>query len=96
MNLIIDVGNTRIKLAVYQNSTLVTLVTSAKEDVLEVLQKLIESYPAIQKSIISSVGNFPAIAIDLLQKHMTVLVLTSETVVSLANEYSTPKTLGVD
>lgn len=96
MNLIIDVGNTRIKLAVFENSKLVRLVRSSKEAVTSAIETISKDFPKLEKAIISSVGNFPSTALQLLQNNFEVLQLTKDTRVPFHNAYATPKTLGVD
>lgn len=96
MNLIVDVGNTRIKLAVFEKSKLEHLVVTSKEEVVSNIEILFEEFPRLKKAIVSSVGNFPHIAVRLLQKKLEVLQLTKDTSVPFTNLYATPKTLGVD
>ena len=96
MNLIIDVGNTRIKLAVFKDSALEKLVRTSNKMVLETIALLLEEYPATTKAIVSSVGDFSEPAMRLLERKLEVVQLTSDTPVPFQNNYSTPKTLGVD
>tara|TARA_R100000935_G_scaffold26814_1_gene46935 strand:+ start:133005 stop:133730 length:726 start_codon:yes stop_codon:yes gene_type:complete len=96
MNLIVDVGNTRIKLAVFEQSELVYLMRTSKDEVVEALETLFKDFPKLEKSIVSSVGNFPEAALQVLQNKLEVLQLTKETLVPFTNKYTTPKTLGVD
>lgn len=96
MNLIIDVGNTRIKLAIFKNGALEHLVRSSKEEVVEALEALLKEYPQLKRAIVSSVGTFPEAAMQLLASTLEVIELTSETRVPFVNDYGTPKTLGVD
>ncbi|MAZ71581.1 MAG: pantothenate kinase [Flavobacteriaceae bacterium] len=96
MNLIVDVGNTYIKLAVFEQSKLLHVMRVTKENVLETLEKVFHDFPEVSKAIISSVGNFPDTALQLLQNKLELLQLTKDTLVPFVNKYATPKTLGVD
>jgi type III pantothenate kinase len=96
MNLIVDVGNTRIKLAIFEQSKLGHLFVTTKEEVVTVIQDFLSKFPKLKKVIISSVSNFPNEALQLLQSKLEVLELTKDTRVPFTNTYATPNTLGVD
>ncbi|WP_432411814.1 type III pantothenate kinase [Rasiella sp. SM2506] len=96
MNLIVDVGNTRIKLAIFEHSKLVHLVVTTNDEVISNIKTLFQEFPKLEKAIVSSVGNFPGAALQLLQNKLEVLQLTKDTLVPFINTYGTPKTLGVD
>ena len=56
--LIIDIGNTLVKLAVFNNDRADTMEYLPSIDT-ESLQNLLAKYPEIKSSIISSVRNYP-------------------------------------
>jgi type III pantothenate kinase len=58
MNLIIDVGNTLVKLAVFDNELLIFKKSCVKVDFIWTLEELSNTYPKINDVIISSVGDF--------------------------------------
>ncbi|MFN0727939.1 type III pantothenate kinase [Polaribacter gochangensis] len=95
MNLIIDVGNTRIKAAVFENDTLLEVVIFKTNDLLKKVDFLINKY-TIDKGIISSVKNISTNQLNQLHKKLSFLVLDASTKVPFKNLYKTPKTLGVD
>jgi len=96
MNLIIDVGNTQVKLAVFENGELVFDTICEKDVVLVELQKIKKHY-LIEASIISTVALFSKEALLKIKKIYPHLVLLShDTTVPFKNLYATPKTLGVD
>ncbi len=95
MNLIIDVGNTRIKAAVFENDTLLEVVVFKADDLLKKVDFLINKY-TIGKGIISSVKNISNNQLNQLHKKLSFLVLDASTKVPFKNLYKTPKTLGVD
>ena len=96
MNLIIDVGNTRIKLAVFDDQTLQFKKTCRNKEFLQTLSEIVEEYPALSRCIISSVGDFDNEYLELLSHKFSMLILTGQTKVPFKNDYSTPSTLGVD
>ena len=95
MNLIIDVGNTRIKTAVFDSSKLIHTESITKEsfdaDVIEIIKKY-----QCNNAIISSVGSLKNAQIAKLQAEINLIELNYNTKVPFLNKYTTPKTLGVD
>lgn len=96
MNLIIDVGNTLVKLAVFQENILFEKFTVEHNGFLNVAKQVLEKYPIISKGIISSVGKLNQQDIEVVASEIKLLVLNSETKLPFDNLYKTPKTLGVD
>lgn len=96
MNLIVDIGNTLVKCAVFQQYTLLSRKTHSKEEFLKEFQNIFEIYPNIEKVMLSSVGNLSDSELKALHSVCPVLVLTSDTKVPFKNLYSTPKSLGMD
>ncbi len=95
MNLVIDVGNTRIKLAVFELNTLKELVVATIETFMESVQTISHQYK-INQAIISSVANVPNEIINYLEKHFPLIQLNQSTKVPFLNRYETPESLGVD
>lgn len=95
MCLVIDVGNTRVKEAVFQGSVLVEVFLVEKEKFFSKTEKIIKKY-SISRAIISSVGKIAASEIKKIATIIPVLELTSKTEVPFINLYGTPNTLGVD
>ncbi len=96
MNLIIDVGNTLVKLAVFDNNTLAFKKSCVKEDFLTTLEEVSISYPKIKDVIVSSVGNFSEGELLELKNRYKVFVLTHKDSIPFENKYASPDTLGVD
>ncbi len=95
MNLIIDTGNTRTKLAVFLDDSLVAL-KKVKNNKVENELKNIFSKNKITHTIISSVAKKENKIESLIKENSYLLILTSKTPVPFKNLYKTPKTLGVD
>ena len=96
MNLIIDVGNTLIKFAVFQQDMLVLKKTEKIEEALKTFKIILREYPSIKKSIISSVGRLDSSVVDAIKVKLEVLFLSHSTKLPFKNSYQTPQTLGVD
>jgi len=96
MNLIIDVGNSYVKFAVFQQSSLIHKSIFELSEFAPAYLNLKERFPKINEVIISSVGKLAAEKIDLIKRDFKVLVLDSNTKLPFKNLYKTPKTLGVD
>jgi len=96
MNLIIDVGNTLVKFAVFAKGEL-RYKTSFELTLFESQYLEIKnSYTELQSAIISSVGRLSKDQVDVVKEDLKVIELNSETELPFKNLYKTPKTLGVD
>jgi len=96
MNLIIDVGNTRVKVALFEGDSLFFQNYFEKERLVEEIKNLHQKY-SISHTIISSVALISEKEVLKIKKITSKLVvLTADTYVPFKNLYSTPKTLGVD
>lgn len=96
MNLIIDVGNSNVKLAVFQQDKLLHNSITELDRLDESIETLIIKFPDIEKAIVSSVGKLQNQQIQNIKKRTATLVLDSDTKIPFNNLYKTPKTLGVD
>ena len=96
MNLVIDVGNTLVKLAVFDCGELQQKKTCIKKDFLHTLSEISETFPAISYTLVSSVGNFTEHQLSRLQQKYEVSFLDHQTKIPFNNKYGTPQTLGVD
>ncbi|MGS2725243.1 type III pantothenate kinase [Psychroserpens sp. BH13MA-6] len=96
MNLIVDVGNTQVKLAIYNNKQLKKKLVGALDNFETMIARLFQEYENITRAIVSSVGNLKASQIKFLEKKVKLLVLSHELDLPFTNLYTTPETLGVD
>ena len=96
MNLIIDVGNTLVKVGVYKKTELVYKTTFELSDLKTQYYLLKKQYPQLKSAIIASVGRLSEKQIEIIGKDLHVLELNSDTKMPFKNCYETPKTLGVD
>ncbi len=98
MNLIIDIGNTTAKLAIYEGNNLThSHITNSNPDaVAEAITQICNSY-SVQNCIVSSVSlQYSDILGALDGIGGAVLTLDASTKIPIRNSYSTPKTLGND
>ncbi|TVZ26805.1 type III pantothenate kinase [Gillisia sp. Hel_I_86] len=96
MNLVIDIGNTLVKMAVFQGDVLIKKKTGLKQNFLKNLEELDQSYPNISDVLISSVSKTPSKWLQKLQEDYKMYVLDQELPQVFLNSYTTPKTLGND
>ena len=96
MNLIIDVGNTAIKLAVFRSEKLVYDEVIEKGSLIEKVKQVFAIYPNIGSAIVSSVGEFDNKEFAALSIFCKVQYVDFETKIPFKNSYATPQTLGVD
>lgn len=95
MNLIIDIGNSAAKLAVFHQNEMIDMVYDTNHS-LDKLENICERY-AIERGILSSVIHLnDIIESQLKQLDFPLLRLNYKTPLPITNLYRTPKTLGSD
>lgn len=95
MNLVIDVGNTRVKAAVFEGHKLVELVVFDKRKIISEITKIYKEN-SISEGIISNVATISENKLAQLRKIVNFKVVSSSTRVPFTNLYESPQTLGVD
>jgi type III pantothenate kinase len=96
MNLIIDVGNTNVKFAIYENADLVYKTSFELSEFEQYYVGLKKEFSQLTAAIISSVGRLSKKQKELIYNDLDVLELSYKTKLPFKNLYKTPKTLGVD
>lgn len=96
MNLIIDIGNSFIKFAVFQQQLLFYKERLQINFIKERIEEVLTQFPKINAVIVSSVSNFEMQQIESILKGLKVVELNIETPLPFKIHYDTPKTLGVD
>ena len=96
MNLIIDIGNTNIKLALFEDSKLKSVIVRESIDKKFIEDILIKH--RVESVIVSKVGKDLNYAIKKLLKayNLQVIYLSYRTNIPIQNNYETPETLGQD
>ena len=96
MNLVVDLGNTFAKIAVFQNYRVLETFKVLKEEKNKKIEKIFQEYPKIEFSILSSVLKDDDSAKKILQKHSILYYLDSNLKLPFKNRYASPQTLGKD
>lgn len=94
MNLVIDIGNTRAKIAVFGNGRLMSY--SAYENLTADDIKQAAAGNVISHCIVSSVTDIEKNILDYLSSHFQLTILDKATPLPIKNHYETPETLGKD
>ncbi len=95
MNLVIDIGNTQVKAAVFEKDTLIHVVSFDKRSILSQIKAITKKHE-ISDAILSNVTLISEIKLKKLQQIVHLRIISSSTKVPFINSYQTPKTLGVD
>jgi len=95
MNLIIDIGNTKIKIAVFKKDKIIYTESFTEEIFTSKIMEIINTYNCVN-AIISLVGSIKKASLKKLHSKINLLELHYKTKVPFKNKYATPKTLGVD
>lgn len=96
MNLVVDVGNTLVKYAVFEKRKLLVDQSSESGLYVSMIKELFEVYPRIEYAILSSVGDLDKKKFEILSLFCKAHVLSHTSKVPFKNSYATPHTLGMD
>jgi type III pantothenate kinase len=96
MVLTIDVGNTRIKGAVFENNTALEFFIFDKKELEISVKKILKKFEKVTDLVVASVGNVEKEAFLVFNDDVNVCFLTNEDCFPFKNKYATPKTLGID
>ena len=96
MNLIVDIGNSRVKAAVTENGRVVNTIVGERFDG-QMLGALLAEYPSVNRAIVASTaGDAEAAAEIIRQAGVQAVAFTPQVAVPIANAYGSPATLGAD
>jgi len=95
LKLIIDIGNSRTKFAIFQKDKLLNLQVFENPE-LVFLMKILQTFPDVDASVLSAVKDYPGVFDDVLKKHGFFVKLDETTPLPFKNFYKTPKSLGKD
>ncbi len=96
MLLVIDVGNTQIKSAVFEQNTLLEKEIIAYKDWEKALKKTIKKFPKITSLVVASVGKLDKNDFLNLNSEVKVYFISRESNFPFNNLYASPNTLGID
>jgi type III pantothenate kinase len=96
MNLIIDIGNTYLKTAVFEASNLIFKETYSYSDWEINLNKIKLIFPNIANCVVSNVGKIENDHLKSVLNFQNLFFISKNTKFPFVNLYSTPNTLGID
>lgn len=95
MNLVIDIGNTLRKVAVFSENGVIVRLFSEKQLAIPFFERIFDDY-TIQRAIVSSVGTGDEEALDWLGTHTHLVRFSHQCKLPITIKYETPETLGTD
>ena len=96
MILTIDVGNTRIKSAVFENNNLIELFVFDRIELEKKISNIVNKYVEINVLVVASVGNVDLKDFFFLKNDIKIEWITHKSQFPFINKYETPQTLGID
>ena len=96
MILAIDIGNTRIKGAVFEDSTLLETFVFLKKELQKSIQNILETRKNITHLVVASVSDVEKQSFVSFENAVIIHFLSHNDTFPFVNCYETPKTLGID
>jgi len=96
MKLVIDIGNTNIKLGVFNFDKQVKLFKISKIEFEKITKQILNDYPKISKLIVCSVSDFNIDFLNELEYDIEKLIFDQSFKFPFKNMYTTPNTIGLD
>ncbi|TDR20927.1 type III pantothenate kinase [Flavobacterium cheniae] len=96
MLLTIDVGNSRIKVAVFEHNKQVDFFIFETNEALKNFENIFQKYPNLQKIILSSVGKLDEEVVNFIKCKFQTEIIDHKSKFPFTNLYATPETLGID
>lgn len=95
MNLAIDVGNTRVKAAVFEGDKLLVIEYFKRDEIIIELKKIFKTYQ-IKEAIIANVASVSSEVLEEINNIVRLTRVNSIMKLPFINKYATPHTLGLD
>jgi len=96
MLLTLDIGNTKIKAAVFEDDVLLQKFIFDKEEGLSEIKNILKIFPEATKSIMSAVGKEDDKLLLWLKENTVFTAISHTSAFPFTNKYATPATLGID
>ena len=96
MILTIDIGNTRIKGAVFEGDTLLECFVFGKKELQKNIENILKKYEKVAHLVVASVGNVEKESFLEFENKLILHFISHKDSFPFANKYETPKTLGID
>ncbi len=96
MILVIDIGNTRIKSAVFEDDNFIKETVFLKENYQSSIENILNEFKNIHSIVVSSVGKLEKDAFKVFLDKVNLYSISRESSFPFKNHYATPETLGID
>lgn len=96
MQLILDVGNTRIKWALFEQRELIEQFDCSPEEFKSVLNRTRKKFAEVQRILVAATGELDSKQTKALNAWQKPHWLSYQSVLPFENKYTTPETLGLD
>jgi type III pantothenate kinase len=96
MILTIDIGNTRIKGAVFEGYNSLEYFVFSKKEIEEKIAIILKKHRKITHLVVASVGNIEKELFLAFENKLDLWFISHEDIFPFTNNYATPKTLGID
>jgi len=96
MILTIDVGNTRIKSAVFENNTAIEFSSFEGENFFDKMENILKRFEKITVLVVASVGKLDKSAFETFSNRVKIHFVERGQKFPFQNHYSSPETLGID
>ena len=96
MDLVIDIGNTRAKAAVFAQKAIVEVIKCDTDGLVDEIRGLLDRFKLIDRAMVSAVGDEPDGLIAALDGLTEVLWVDEHTELMFENAYQSKETLGAD
>jgi type III pantothenate kinase len=96
MLLAVDIGNTRIKVAVFEGTTLLDQFCFNNEELQNQLYFIFNKYDKVSDLVVSAVGNIQKEVFSKFENQVKIHFFSTDFPFPFTNTYSTPTTLGID
>ena len=96
MLLAVDIGNTRIKAAVFKHDTILESFVFDKSELEIYLSKILQTYPDCRDWIVASVGGIEKEVFLTFASRANIHFVSHQDAFPFENRYATPQTLGID
>ncbi len=96
MDLVIDIGNTRAKTAVFASKECLEVKAHEPQQLVTGVREILTAFKLIDRAIVSTVGDEPDGLVEVLDALKEVIWVDEHTELMFDNEYQTKETLGAD
>ena len=96
MVLVVDVGNTRIKGAVFEDAILLEVFIFTKSEIKINIESILKKFKNVSDLVVSSVGDVEKLSFLAFENLLNVHFISNNDPFPFQNKYETPRTLGID